>query len=247
MESPAAIVIILPVSAVLRTTPRTRRIRLALGDQPFAYLAGQAVLVTIDEHLPPRPYSIASTPEDTARDGVLELLVRADEADADDAGRGTLGAGLPQVGQRVRVEGPFGRFTTPVIAPGQAVLAAAGGTGIAPLRPMLRELLARPEPPPLTLIYSVRTADEFAYLDELRSLAAHGRIRLVLTVSRSDQAWSGRHGRVDAALLREALPSAPAAVVSLLCGPPEFVRDLREALLTLGVPDAQIRREQYDA
>jgi hypothetical protein len=38
-------VLTLSVSEVLRTTPRTRRIRLALHGQPFPYLAGQAVLV----------------------------------------------------------------------------------------------------------------------------------------------------------------------------------------------------------
>jgi NAD(P)H-flavin reductase len=244
VESPAVIVIILPVSEVLRTTPRTRRIRLALGDQPFPYRAGQAVLVTPDEGLPPRPYSIASTPADTARDGVIDLLVRVD-----DAGEGgtSLDTRLPQVGQQMRVEGPFGRFTTPDIAPGQAVLVAAGGTGIAPLRPMLRELLDRSGLPPITVVYSVRGAEEFAYLDELQSSAALGQLQLVLTVTRGDQTWRGRHGRVDEALLRDSLPSSPAAVVSLVCGPPEFVRDVRGALLALGVPDTQVLREQYDA
>lgn len=238
---------ILSVSEVLRTTPRTRRIRLALGDQPFPYRAGQAVLVTVGESVPPRPYSIASTPADTASDGMLDLLVRADEAADIGPEHDAPVTSLPHVGQRVRVEGPFGRFTTPVVAPGQAVLVAAGGTGIAPLRPMLRELVARPEPPPITVVYSGRAADEFAYLDELQALASRGALRLLLTVSRGDQQWRGRHGRIDRALLHEALPAAPVAVIGLLCGPSGFVRDVREALLALGVPDGQILREQYDA
>lgn len=231
----------LSVSEVLRTTPRTRRIRLALHGQPFPYLAGQAVLVGFDGASPPRPYSIASTPAETSRDGLIELLVRVDED-----GPGDLHADEVRAGQAVQVEGPFGRFTTPSVVPGQAVLVVAGGTGIAPLRPMMHELLAQPEPPPITLLYSVRAADEFAYLDELEEMAASGAIRLMPTVSRGDRAWPGRHGRIGEALLREVLPVSPEAVVGLVCGPPDFVRDVRAALLRLGVPDAQIRREQYD-
>ncbi|MBM3780331.1 MAG: FAD-dependent oxidoreductase [Acidobacteria bacterium] len=245
MDSSAAIVLTLPVSEVLRATPRILCIRLSLGDHPFPYLAGQAVRITVGEGLPARHYSIASTPADTARSGLIELLIRADDSGTAGLGHDASGTDLLHVGQRVRVEGPFGHFTTPAVDPGHAVLVAAGGTGIAPLRPMLRELVNCAEPRPITVVYSVRAADEFAYVDELQSLESRGALRLVLTVSRDDRRWEGRQGRVDHVLLRQALPAAPAAVVSLVCGPIDFVRDVRAALLTLGVPDAQILRERY--
>jgi NAD(P)H-flavin reductase len=238
-------VLTLPVSEVLRATPRTRRIRLALGTQSFPFHAGQAVLLTVDEGRPARPYSIASAPAEAMRDGQLELLVRADEGGRDQAGEHVGLEGLPRAGQHVRIEGPIGRFTTPVLAPGQSVMIAAGGTGIAPLRAMLHDLLGRADAPAITLLYSARAGDEFAYLDELQALETRGALRLWLTVSRDDQTWIGRRGRVDQALLHETLPTGPDALVGLLCGPLGFVRDVRAALLDLGVPDAQIKREQY--
>ena len=69
------------------------------------------------------------------------------------------------------------------------MLLVAGGTGIAPLRSMLGEALEPARSPIAHVIYSARTADEFAYRDELEALAADGRIDLTLTVTRDGDAW----------------------------------------------------------
>ena len=66
--------------------------------------------------------------------------------------------------------------------------------------------------------------DVFAFADEFRALAADGRLTLHTTVTR-DEGPAGaptRMGRVDAALLRTALPAVDA--VCLVCGPSGFVQ-----------------------
>ena len=70
-------------------------------------------------------------------------------------------------GALVDVEGPLGRFTFPRRPDERRFLFIAGGTGIAPLRAMLRHALSVPHDG-IGLLYSARTAGEFAYEDELR-------------------------------------------------------------------------------
>ena len=97
----------------------------------------------------------------------------------------------------VDVEGPVGSFTFPPAPAEHRFLFVAGGTGIAPLRAMLHEALARPAPTQISVIYSARTPNEFAYGPELRALAAAGRLSLWQTVTReAEEHWDGAQGRI---------------------------------------------------
>jgi ferredoxin-NADP reductase len=109
---------------------------------------------------------------------------------------------------------------------------------------MLIERLARPSNVPIALIYSARSAEEFAFRPELDALVAAGRITAHFTVTRDDRAaWSGRRGRIDEALLKDALPSLQ--TLCLICGPPQLVADASGLLHTLGVPGERILIERY--
>jgi CDP-4-dehydro-6-deoxyglucose reductase len=123
-------------------------------------------------------------------------------------------------------------------------LFVAGGTGIAPLRSMLIEHVARPTKNPVALIYSARSVDEFAFRPELNALESAGRISCYFTVTREEtSAWQGRRGRISEALLKEALPSTDSTC--LVCGPPQLVNDTRLLLTKLGVSESQILIEKY--
>lgn len=229
----------LAVRDVVGATPRTRLLRLDLGDAPFAYAAGQAVMVGLHGSPLRKPYSIASAPTETARTGWLELLVQIDNSGSPDP---HLELAMP--GTAIDVEGPFGQFGLPPTL-GDGLLMVAGGTGIAPLRSMLVDALARPgEAPAVSVVYSARAAEELAYRDELERLAEAHRLRLWCTVTREPSGgWPGRRGRIDQALLAEALPAAGAACC--VCGPPAFVAGVTSGLHALGVPEARIVVERY--
>src|SRR5204862_3404941 len=130
----------------------------------------------------------AAAPEDAVRDGWLELLVGVDAA-------GATGHRLPlETGARLDVEGPVGTFTFPPDPAEQRFVFIAGGTGIAPLRAMLRHALAIPHRE-IGLFYSARTPQEFAYETELRELARAGEIEFHQTITRSvDAQWTGARG-----------------------------------------------------
>jgi ferredoxin-NADP reductase len=84
-----------------------------------------------------------------------------------------------------------------------------------------------------------------AFRTELAALASAGRIRGFFTVTREDagRSWTGRKGRIDEDLLREALPSPDARC--LVCGPQQMVADVRALLLRLGVGQERILTERY--
>jgi ferredoxin-NADP reductase len=227
----------LAIQDVLTATPRARVVRVALGGHPFRYRAGQAVLLGPHGAARLKPYSLAAAPAEAVRHGYLELLVGVDD-------QGRAGNDLTLTpGTRVDVEGPVGGFVFPDHPVERRFVFVAGGTGIAPLRAMLHEALTLPNRE-VGVFYSARTSNEFAYGDELQSLAAAGEIDLTLTVTRdvSDD-WTGARGRVSAAALARLVHDP--ATLCFICGPPALVDETPKALAELGVPAERIRREEW--
>jgi ferredoxin-NADP reductase len=228
-----------PVRDVLAATARAQIVRIDLQGEAFPYIAGQAVWVGAAGSEQRRPYSLADSPEHAERDGVLELLVGIDV----DAAAGGLHLTL-QPGTRVDIEGPVGRFTFPEHPLERRFLFIAGGTGIAPLRAMLRHALTVPHDA-IGCLFSARTPGDFAYKDELRALAARGEIELELRVTRDTAGvdWSGTRGRLA---LNDLAPLVhDRATLCFVCGPPALVDEIPRALETLGVSRERIRREEW--
>ncbi len=227
----------LPIREVLPATPRACIVRLDLPPGTFPFVAGQAVAIASHGGEARRPYSIASAPADVARTGYLELLV----------GLGSDGTPGPHLrlrpGDPVDIEGPYGRFTFPDSPRERRFLFVAGGTGISPLRAMLRQALALGFTD-IGVLYSARTPDDFAYETELRDLAAHGRLELRLTVTRDTRApWHGHRGRIDAALIGPLLHDPK--TLCFVCGPRALVEAVPRALATLAVAPERIRVEEW--
>jgi NAD(P)H-flavin reductase len=226
-----------PLRGVLTATSRARVVRVDLQRQPFPFKPGQALYLASHGREPRKPYSIASSPEDAERDGFLELLVGLN----DEGRAGTHLVLAP--GELVDIEGPVGRFTFPDDPQERHFLFVAGGTGIAPLRAMFRHALAR-DRGSLSVLYSARTPDDFAYQTELRELAEQGRIELRMTVTRAvDSDWSGTRGRIRAELLAPLVHDA--ATLCFICGPRALVDDMPRLLGELSIARERIRIEEW--
>ncbi len=228
----------LPIREVAAATSRASIVRLDLGGERFEYLPGQAVRVATHQHERRRPYSIAGAPEDADVDGCLELLVGV-------AGDGSAGPHLSlEVGTQVDVEGPLGRFTFPRDPVEERFVFIAGGTGIAPLRAMLRHAMHVPHRA-IGLLYSARTPGDFAYEAELRAMARAGKIELRQTVTREFEGgeWDGRRGRIGRDDLAP-LVHGP-ATLCFICGPPPLVDEIPRLLEELGIPRERIRLEEW--
>ena len=228
----------LPIRELVPATPRATIVRLALNGHRFEYTAGQAVLVAPHGSERRRPYSIAIAPEDAQRTGQLELLVGTD-ADTGDGSRLEL-----EIGATLDVEGPVGTFTFPASPVERNFVFVAGGTGIAPLRAMLRHVMLGPEPQHVGLLYSARTPTEFAYQDEFRALAERRLIELRQTVTRAPAGtWSGPRGRIDRAALAELVHDP--RTLCFICGPAAMVDEIPRLLEDIGVDRSRIRIEEW--
>jgi ferredoxin-NADP reductase len=231
-------VLTLPVRSVATTTPLTRLLRLDLGGRPFVFQAGQAALIGTHGQTERRPYSIASSPEDAVRHRRIEFLVKVDAL-------GSAGPHLASLarGTRLDFEGPSGAFTLGT-QPAASYLFVGGGTGISPLRSMLRHLIASGSQAAISVLYSARAAEELAFRTEFERLARRGLIALHLAVTgQASTAWDGIRGRIALEALERALPSRDS--VCYLCGPPAMVEDVPPLLRQLGVPSSQVRTEEW--
>jgi ferredoxin-NADP reductase len=228
------------ITRVSVETPRNRIVRLQRpgGFPPFE--AGQ--YVSLGDHGQPvrKPYSIASSPFEAARSGELEFLIQI----VDGEGPGPHLASL-EAGRLVDVEGPSGSFVLPAGLRPRAAALIGGGTGIAPLRAMLHQLLEDAPGTRLAVLQSARTPDELCYAAELRALAAAGRIALTETVTRdAPESWRGRRGRVNAAELEELIEDVR-DTWCFVCGPDSLVEGVPRLLAQNGIPASRIRTEQW--
>jgi ferredoxin-NADP reductase len=230
----------LPVTSVVAATPSARIVRVATPKHTrFDFLAGQAALVGAADQDDRKAYSIASAPEEVAKTGVIEFLMKVDAT----GDPGPHLRGLSR-GMRVEVVGPFGSFVFPAKPAERRFLFIAGGTGMAPLRSMLRHALLSRVLGEFAVAYSARTPRDFAYATELRRLARERRIRLELTVTReAPTGWRGHRGRVGLPRL-EPLVTDP-ATLCFICGPPSMLVEVPPILTALGVGSSRILMETW--
>jgi ferredoxin-NADP reductase len=90
---------------------------------------------------------------------------------------------------------------------------------------------------PMGLVYSVRTASDLIYADELGSEA-------VVTYTREPPAgWTGHTGRIDASLI-DAAGVAPGAT-AFVCGSNGFVESASGLLLESGFAPGHVKTERF--
>ncbi len=196
--------------------------------------AGQHVDVRLtapDGYQAQRSYSIASAP------GERHLTLTVERIEAGEVSPYLVDE--LQAGDRVELRGPIGGYFVWQEAHPGPVLLVAGGSGIVPLRAMLRVRGSTP----VRLLYSARSPAEVIYRDELAALAE---VEVHLVYTREwPEGWQGHRGRIDAALLA-ALAWAPAeGPITFVCGPNGFVETAAGALVANGQAPLSVRTERF--
>lgn len=116
----------------------------------------------------------------------------------------------------------------------------AGGVGLAPLRPVIVDVLAcRHMYGQVTVIAGARSRDDFLFTPELRQWSSRGSIDVHLTVDIPVQGWPGEVGFVTEPLRR--LPVRPERTTAYLCGPEPMMRASAEVLMGKGLRASDIR------
>lgn len=203
--------------------------------EPFGWQCGQYIDVMLPGERR-RSFSLANPPHDST---LLELHVR----------RAPGGAFSEQVfttlgeGSLLRIEGPLGQF---VYRPGdRPVLLIGGGTGYAPLKAMLRQVLEAEGRREVTLFWGARTKADLYEDAWLRALAKkHARFRYFPVLS--EQRAEPSH---DAGLVHEAVVRRVAGLVGFdiyAAGPPAMIDAVRAALPPQGADPARIFFDSFD-
>jgi ferredoxin-NADP reductase len=146
-------------------------------------------------------------------------------------------------GDEIELRGPIGGYFAWEEAPGTPVFLVGGGSGIVPLRAMLRHHRATSSAVPVRLLYSARSLDDVIYRDELTAAGA-GDVRLTLT-RRQPAGWAGYAQRVDRELVAEVCWRAAERPLVYVCGPTGFVEAVAGALVSLGHDAGRIRTERF--
>ena len=228
------------VVALVDETPSTKSIVLDLPAW-HGHRAGQHVDVRLtaeDGYQAQRSYSIASAPEDRH----LGLTVQRLE----DGEVSPYLVDVLQPGDELELRGPIGGYFLWESALGGPLLLLAGGSGIVPLRAIVRHHAASGSQIPLRLLYSARSLADVIYREELERFDAGEEMEVAFALTRTwPDGWSGHRGRVDSSLLEQTAWSPQRRPLVYVCGPNGFVEFVANTLVGLGHDPARIRTERF--
>jgi ferredoxin-NADP reductase len=203
--------------------------------------AGQHVdirLTAEDGYQAQRSYSIASAPEDDLLALTVERL--------DDGEVSPYLTDVLEPGDELELRGPIGGyFVWEASLPGPLQL-IAGGSGIAPLRAILRHWVAGGRPVAARLLYSARSLDDAIFREELLDLAAYDDVDVHIALTRAWPAgWSGHRGRIDRALVDVVAWPPNERPRIYVCGPTAFVEAAADLLVESGHRPESIKTERF--
>lgn len=141
-----------------------------------------------------------------------------------------------QPGDLVGVRGPFGSHWPIESQTGRDIVIAAGGIGLAPLRPVIYHVIAnRGDFDDVVLLYGARRPDELLYPAEYDAWRSNG-IQVEVTVDHAEQDWKGHVGVVTTLIRHGNFQTDEAS--AFLCGPEVMMRFTAQELENKGVaPD----------
>ena len=227
------------VSAVVDETASVKTIMLEVPDWP-GHQAGQHLDVRLtdeDGYVAERSYSIASAPGEP----VAITVERLDDGEVSPYLTDELRAG-----DDLELRGPIGGYFVWAPEDGGPLLLLAGGSGIVPLRAILRHRERTGSAVPARLLYSSRSLDDVIYHAELDRPAAGVEVIHALT-RHHPPGWAGYTRRADAALLGEVAWPAAAMPLAYACGPTSFVEAVSQALVQSGYPPQRVKTERFGA
>lgn len=227
------------VDDVVEETARVRTIVLDVPDWPD-HRAGQHLDVRLtaeDGYRAEREYSIASAPGEP----VAITVERLENGEVSPYLTEELRAG-----DQLELRGPVGGYFVWDPEDGGPLFLVAGGSGVVPLRAMLRHRDRTGADVPVRLLYSSRSPADVIYRAELEA-AGDGAEVIHAFTREQPPGWTGYSRRVDAELLAEVAWPAADDPLMFVCGPTSFVETVARGLVDLGYPPERVKTERFGA
>lgn len=191
------------------------------GDKHFRHRAGQYVDVVLHDGVR-RSFSIANAPHVGNH---IELHIRhVDGGEFSDYIFNRVGAG-----DSLEVVGPYGNF---LLREGslRPVIMLAGGTGFAPIKGLVEEILSSGAARPIHLYWGARSREDLYLHDLAQSWCSHPGFHYVPVLSAAgDSLWTGRRGLVHQAVIQDYPDLSPFEVYAN--GPRAMIQSAREVFL----------------
>lgn len=214
-----------------------RGFRFKLIEPPsLQFKAGQFIIVNVpkDGQIVKRAYSIASPPHEP---GSLELCIQHVEG-----GTASTYFWKLKEGDAVSLSGPHGTFVLKEPLDYDPVFMATG-TGVAPLRGMLKHLFHLNATRDLWLFFGCRYEHAILYESEFRSWAnVRHNFHYIPTVSRPKE-WKGESGHIQQTFQKHIRDVADKEIY--LCGWLEVVKSVCADLMACGVPKEKLHYEEW--
>jgi NAD(P)H-flavin reductase len=201
--------------------------------------AGQYVSVKVSENGTRRSYSICSSPG--IKHG-FETLV-----DIEPAGLGCKFFESLAFGSEISLLAPLGKFVIQQQAAEEAIVLVGTGSGIAPLKAMVLDLLQeKQDQRQISLFWGLRYAEQICWQDEFSLLAEHfPNFSFHPVLSRAPEEWPLCRGRVTDCLSVHNLPNIPNTGY-YLCGRSQMITDVSQILAQKGISPENINYEKFD-
>lgn len=226
------------VLAIDNLSPTIKGLRLQL-DRDIQFQAGQY----INLHLPgvegARAFSIANKPSDA---NIVELHVRR----VPDGPATTYIHEQLQVGNELRLSGPYGQFFIRTSAP-EPMIIIAGGSGLSSPQSMVFDLLEQGDKRQITLLQGARNLAELYNRDLFEALAAkHDNFTYVpaLDAPLDEDEWAGFTGYIHEAAI-EHFGGQFSGHKAYLCGPPPMIDAAITALMQGRLFERDIYMERF--
>ncbi|HEK19987.1 MAG TPA: ferredoxin--NADP reductase [Bacteroidetes bacterium] len=229
----------LRVERIVRELPDAATFYLAeRNGKRIAYKAGQFLTLIFNHHQEEirRSYSLSSSPDEP----LLAITVKR-------VANGEISRFLlskVNVGDIIYSADPAGVFTVDNRAGEADVVFFAAGSGITPVFALLKYLLNHPGTGKLHLIYSNRSRRDVLFYDELNRLQSEYALRLDITYLISDEGRRMSNAVVER-LVNQQLAGDKQKALFYLCGPFSYMRTIRLTLHYMGIPDRNIRKENF--
>ena len=211
----------------------TKSFRFRLTDgKGFDFKAGQFLMINFKKDGKPvrRAYSIASAPSQD----VEICLNYIPDGEASEFLFGLKG------GEQFEIDGPYGVFTVDDLSRDKAFIAV--GTGIAPIRAMIHDLLEKGFGGDIWLIFGERTEEDILYHSEFEELVEkHKNFHYVVTLTQAGPGWKGGRGRVQQVMKKYINEEMEAYI----CGLREMVDGVKADLLEMGFEPRNIHHEKF--
>lgn len=207
-------------------------------DEEVDFIPGQYSSLKVNEAGLRRSYSVASLPKGKS----IDLLV-----DVSPMGAGSKYILNLKVGDEVEVLGFLGRFTVDpgLLFDAKEILFVATGTGVAPLKPMIEDLLYNKHfAGEVRLVWGMRYEEDLYWLKEMDNMNRDfDNFKFEVVLSKPTEDWPGYKGHVSDVV--GPLKLDWSLTLAYLCGAKEMIIEMNKDLIAKGVPEGQIFYEKY--